>query len=124
MIIVLLVAIIGVGAWVLLSKHQPRPLPQNTSEQSKTFTLSDVAQHNSKEDCWTVISDDVYDLTKFISRHPGGDEILRACGTDATMLFSSRQTNDGQLVGTGTPHSKVAGEQLIKLKIGKLAKEK
>src|SRR3546814_19188197 len=82
-----------------------------SKQQTKTFTMSEVAQHSAKEDCWTTISGDVYDLTEFVNRHPGGNEILRACGTGATTLFNSRQTDDGQPVGTGTPHSKAASEQ-------------
>lgn len=106
-----------------LDNRQTQPLPdKQTPDQAKTFTLNEVAQHTSKDDCWAIISGDVYDLTEFINRHPGGDEILRACGTDATTLFNSRQTQDGQAVGSGAPHSQAATEQLAKLKIGTINK--
>ncbi len=58
--------------------------------ETSTYTLSEVAQHKSKEDCWTVIDDYVYDLTEFINRHPGGDLILQACGVDATEAFKNQ----------------------------------
>lgn len=122
-IVILLVVAIGAGVWILLGNRQSQTPPQNTLEQAKTFTISEVALHDSKEDCWTVISGSVYDLTGFVNRHPGGDEILRACGADATVLFTKRQTQKGQPVGSGTPHSEAASEQLAKLKIGILAKE-
>lgn len=122
-IVLLLLGAIGGGIWVTLNNRQAQPLPDNqTSDQAKAYTLSEVAQHASKDDCWAIISGDVYDLTEFINRHPGGDEILRACGTDATTLFNSRQTQDGQWVGSGTPHSQAAVEQLAKLKIGTVNK--
>ena len=122
-IVLLLLGAIGGGIWVTLNNRQAQPLPdKQTSDQAKTYTLSEVARHASKDDCWAIISDDVYDLTEFINRHPGGDEILRACGTDATTLFNSRQTQDGQWVGSGTPHSQAAMEQLAKLKIGTVNK--
>ena len=122
-IVLLLLGAIGGGIWVTLNNRQAQPLPDNqTSDQAKTYTLSEVARHASKDDCWAIISGDVYDLTEFINRHPGGDEILRACGTDATTLFNSRQTQDGQWVGSGTPHSQAAMEQLAKLKIGTVNK--
>lgn len=82
--------------------------------------MSEVAQHSSRKDCWTAIGDDVYDLTDFVISHPGGNEILRACGIDATTLFNSRQTADGKPVGSGTPHSQTAREQLTEFKIGTL----
>ena len=122
-IVLLLLGAIGGGIWVTLNNRQAQPLPDNqTSDQAKAYTLSEVAQHASRDDCWAIISDDVYDLTEFINRHPGGDESLRACGTDATTLFNSRQTQDGQSVGSGTPHSQAAVEQLAKLKIGTVNK--
>lgn len=115
-----LIAVIGIGIWVIVSR-QNQPV-QKEVQQTKTFTADEVAIHKSKDDCWTIISGDVYDLTEFINRHPGGDEILRACGTDGTTLFNSRQTQDGQAVGSGAPHSQAAQEQLAKLKIGTINK--
>lgn len=123
-IVLLLLGVIGGGVWVTLNNRQTQPfLDKQTPDQAKAYTLSEVAQHASRDDCWAIISGDVYDLTEFINRHPGGDEILRACGTDATTLFNSRQTQEGQAVGSGSPHSQAASEQLAKLKIGILVKE-
>ena len=57
-------------------------------ENEKTYTMEEVAKHNSKESCWTVIRGDVYDLTNWIDKHPGGaDKILKLCGKDGTDLF-------------------------------------
>lgn len=106
--------------------------PSQTSEQNTqpaqgeaqdltTYTFEEVRAHNTQEDCWTVIDGNVYDLTSFVVSHPGGDEILRACGNDATTLFRQRTTEDGQRIGTGTPHSRSAAAQLASLQIGTLA---
>lgn len=119
-IIIFLLGLVGLGIKVLLDKNQTQEMPKKMMEQVKLFTLDEVARHNSINDCWTVISNDVYDLTQYINRHPGGDEILRACGQDATTLFTKRQMKDGQSVGSGGPHSQSANEQLAKLKIGVL----
>ncbi|KAJ6841419.1 cytochrome b5-like [Iris pallida] len=54
----------------------------------KVLTLEDVAKHNSKEDCWLIIGGKVYDVTKFLDDHPGGDDVLlSATGKDATDDF-------------------------------------
>jgi cytochrome b involved in lipid metabolism len=37
--------------------------------------------------CRTVINDRVYDITDFISQHPGGAIILSVAGKDATDFF-------------------------------------
>jgi len=34
-----------------------------------------------------AIDNKVYDVSQFVSQHPGGEAILRGCGKDATALF-------------------------------------
>ncbi|XAR60967.1 hypothetical protein NMG60_11034532 [Bertholletia excelsa] len=54
----------------------------------KVFSLAEVSEHNNSKDCWLVISGKVYDVTKFLEDHPGGDEVLlSATGKDATDDF-------------------------------------
>ena len=38
----------------------------------KTFTLEEVAKHNTREDCWVIVGTDVLDVTKYLDEHPGG----------------------------------------------------
>ena len=55
---------------------------------SKTYTAKDVAKHNKATDLWIVYKDGVYDLTKFLKEHPGGEEVLvNLAGRDATKCF-------------------------------------
>ena len=82
----------------------------------KRYALSEIATHNSATDCWLAIEGKVYDITEFIGSHPGGQEILRGCGLDATAFFTSRP-------GSGTPHSAVAEAKLDQFEIGVLATE-
>lgn len=37
---------------------------------------STVAEHNSSASAWIILHDKVYDVTKFLSEHPGGEEVL------------------------------------------------
>ena len=60
-----------------------------STNETDVYTLEEVAQHNSRDNCWMIIDDKVYDVTSYMSRHPGGDEILRGCGNDATALFQN-----------------------------------
>merc|ERR1719158_1552645 len=54
----------------------------------KTFTLADVASHNSKSSCWVILHDRVLDVTDFLKDHPGGElAILTFAGKDATEEF-------------------------------------
>lgn len=91
-----------------------------TEIETVSFTTEEVAAHNTENDCWIIIGGSIYDVTTFIPAHPGGEEILRACGTDGTVLFQTRTTEDGETVGSGTPHSSNAISQLGPLYVGDL----
>ncbi|QLG70343.1 hypothetical protein HG535_0A02820 [Zygotorulaspora mrakii] len=76
---------------------------------SNVFTYQEIAEHNSPEDAWIIIDGKVYDVTKFVDEHPGGDEIiLELAGQIATEPF-----ND---IG----HSDDALKKLEKLLIGRV----
>ncbi|KAI9469944.1 MAG: cytochrome b5-like heme/steroid binding domain-containing protein [Benjaminiella poitrasii] len=52
------------------------------------FTYEDVSKHNSRNDLYMIIDKKVYNITKFLDEHPGGDEILIEEGAkDATSAF-------------------------------------
>ncbi|KAI0094623.1 FMN-dependent dehydrogenase-domain-containing protein [Irpex rosettiformis] len=51
-------------------------------------TLDEVAKHNDAKSCWVIIKDSVYDVTEFLSEHPGGANIiLKYAGKDATAAY-------------------------------------
>ncbi|KAK0185061.1 FMN-dependent dehydrogenase-domain-containing protein [Armillaria mellea] len=52
------------------------------------FTLQQVAEHTTASSCWVIIKDRVYDVTDFLSEHPGGAQIiLKYAGKDATLAY-------------------------------------
>jgi len=54
----------------------------------KNYSFEEVQTHNSKQSCWSVIRGKVYNLTAWISKHPGGEKaILNICGKDGTVFF-------------------------------------
>ncbi len=66
-----------------------------SASASASYRMGDVAAHNTAQDCWVAVDDGVYDVTSWISRHPGGpDKITGLCGTDATDAF--RTQHDSQ----------------------------
>eukprot|EP00299_Pterocystis_sp_00344_P001476 c11314_g1_i1.p1 GENE.c11314_g1_i1~~c11314_g1_i1.p1 ORF type:complete len:524 (+),score=111.16 c11314_g1_i1:34-1572(+) len=54
----------------------------------KEFSWEEVRQHNKDTDCWIVIDNKVFDVTKFAKMHPGGKALLYDNGgKDATEAF-------------------------------------
>ncbi|KAI9468734.1 hypothetical protein LPJ78_005215 [Coemansia sp. RSA 989] len=52
------------------------------------LTLDEVAKHNKRDDCWTVICGRVYNVTRYLDFHPGGrGQLMRVAGKDGTKLF-------------------------------------
>lgn len=81
----------------------------NKDKKEETYyTLEDVKQHTSENDCWMIIKDCVYDVSDF--KHPGGKIIKTGYGTDATDLFYNPYIK----------HSSHAKKLLKKYYIGKL----
>jgi len=69
---------------------QVLPTPETPTEQLPTYTLTDIATHSTAQSCWTAIKGNVYDMTAFITKHPGGERwVLKTCGKDWTQDFLS-----------------------------------
>uniref|UniRef100_G3UJR3 Cytochrome b5 n=1 Tax=Loxodonta africana TaxID=9785 RepID=G3UJR3_LOXAF len=54
----------------------------------KYYTLDEIKEHNHNKSTWIILHHKVYDVTKFLNEHPGGEEVLREqAGGDATENF-------------------------------------
>ncbi|XP_067215389.1 cytochrome b5 isoform X2 [Linepithema humile] len=79
---------------------------------NKLFTRAEVAKHTDSKDIWLIIHNNVYDITSFISQHPGGEEVLlEQGGHDGTEPFED--------IG----HSTDAREMMESYKIGEIVEE-
>jgi len=91
------------------------PSPTKTAAPSATpeltkLTLEEVMKHDSGTSCWSIVYGNVFDLTKWISKHPGGPAVIRAiCGKDGTSAF------EGQHAGQGRPANQLSNYLLGKL---------
>jgi cytochrome b involved in lipid metabolism len=74
------------------------------------LTLEEVKKHDSGTSCWSIVYGNVFDLTKWITKHPGGPAVIRAiCGKDGSAAF------EGQHAGEGKPANQLSNYYLGKL---------
>ena len=86
------------NVWTAVAKKQPAPTTSATQEPTtKSYTKAEVAAKNTASNCWTIVGNKVYDLTQWISRHPGGSgAIASLCGVDGTSGFKGKHGSSGR----------------------------
>ena len=55
----------------------------------KKYSMEEVKKHNKLNDGWLVYNKKVYNVTKFIKKHPGALAIKKGLGKDATTIFNN-----------------------------------
>lgn len=79
----------------------------STKAPTQGYTLAQVAQHADSKSCYSAVNGVVYDLTSWITRHPGGQrEILAICGRDGSSAFN------GEHGGQSRPEQLLAGFEI------------
>ncbi|CAG2163670.1 unnamed protein product [Oppiella nova] len=80
-----------------------------TDEKEREFTSDEVRDHDERDSLWVIVDAGVYDVTRFIDDHPGGEDVLKEFGgRDASQRFLE--------VG----HSADAHELMKKYRIGRV----
>ena len=74
-------------------KQQRRGQPRrgDGSNNRRYYTLAEVRTHNTMESAWVLVGDTIYDVTSYVSDHPGGaSSILNKSGgiVDCTTDFN------------------------------------
>ena len=71
------------------------------SDDVQVLGIEAVAANATEDSCWAIIDDNVYDLTDWISSHPGGaSRIIGLCGTDGTSQFQGQHGGSSSAQGT------------------------
>jgi cytochrome b involved in lipid metabolism len=102
---IIVLVVFAIGSFVALTRKSPvddsaSSIPENTNKvvanvpvdgTVKSYTMADVSKHNNQNDCWTAVNDKVYEVTKWISEHPGGAKaIISMCGIDGSAPFNDQ----------------------------------
>lgn len=101
--------------------HFPFPPPSSRktmgaiSKRVRIYTKEDVEEHNNTASCWVSRKGKVYNITKFLVDHPGGDEaIMPYAGKDVEEVMNDTMEHD---------HSESAYEMLEEYIVGRLGAE-
>ena len=65
--------------------------PAVIAATDNTYSLAEVAKHNSETDCWMAIDGNVYDVTSFIASGAHNAVITEGCGLDASAMFQQQE---------------------------------
>ncbi|CDO69334.1 hypothetical protein BN946_scf184746.g15 [Trametes cinnabarina] len=72
------------GGW-MTPRHDNGDEGQNVVGNLKTYSLEEIAKHNTKDDAWLILDNKVYDVTSVLSWHPGGANAILAYAGKATV---------------------------------------
>ncbi|KAJ6441912.1 inositolphosphorylceramide-B C-26 hydroxylase [Purpureocillium lavendulum] len=81
-----------------------------------TFTRAEVESHASAASCFVTIGTKVYDVTDFVSDHPGGGDLL--------LEYAGKDVEDILKDPTSHPHSEAAYDVLDESLVGFVVPEK
>ena len=58
------------------------PIKKIEPKSVREISLQELSIHNLDTDCWVSYKKDVFDISDFLNKHPGGKPIIRQyCGT-------------------------------------------
>ncbi|KAK5205950.1 hypothetical protein LTR20_001096 [Exophiala xenobiotica] len=74
----------------------------------RQISVSEISQHDTDTDCWIVVDNQVWDITKFAPEHPGGPGIIyKYAGRDATKAYS--EIHSPSIIKTNLPVDALKG---------------
>lgn len=81
---------------------------------SEQYSLTEVAEHDTEEDCWMIYGNKTYDFTEYLTSHDVFMDIREWCGLDMTEDFETK-------AGIGRDHRESTYQMLNKYYIGEYA---
>jgi cytochrome b involved in lipid metabolism len=82
-----LILLIAAGIGLYRYNNQPVSIENTTVPSTGKITLAQLQANKNNISCWSSVQGKVYDLTKYVSKHPGGAELFNGCGKEIDSLF-------------------------------------
>jgi cytochrome b involved in lipid metabolism len=80
----------GIGT---MTKLMERIRKDTSQSRDRYITYEELKKHSGYSDAWISINGIVYDITRFIHKHPFGDTFRGNLGTECGGMFSSAHLN-------------------------------
>ncbi|KAF5362776.1 hypothetical protein D9757_011006 [Collybiopsis confluens] len=65
------------------------------SKRVRIFDVDEILSHSTSDSCWVSYKGRVYDVTRFLQDHPGGDDImLKYAGQDVEKVMKAREDHE------------------------------
>ena len=116
-------ALPGTGAQPDASGQPGSSRQSGSTSSALILSTAEVAKHNSRNDCWSIVKGKVYNLTSYVQSHPGGASVIaNICGKDGSGAFGNQHgtaskpnnTLDSFLLGAvGSSISSQASQKII-----------
>ncbi len=73
---------------------------------SDQYTMCQVRRHCTADSCWLIAHGKVYDVTRMVKKHPGGERsILRHAGKESTEDFDFHSKSGKKLYAERHVHA-------------------
>lgn len=92
----------------VIRKDETEAIIPKTFLKYKKYAWIEITKHDRPGDCWVVIHGKVYDLTNFVSKHPGGPMIYDGAGGDCTAMWQSYHSS--KMIRKSPPTEYLIGE--------------
>ena len=93
----------------IVAANTPVSTPATSSQCAQHFySTATVAQHNTRDDCWYILYNYVWDFTTYVDEHPGGARrVFQYCGMDATGPYQAENKHTISLLQKEVPHLRI-----------------
>lgn len=125
--VLLLIVSAGLTIWFLMNRDESianadkvAQTLSSTPDPNTPYTSSEVATHNKKTNCWTIVDNKIYNITKIIKEHPAIAEYELSCGIDGTSAIKGKILPTGEKDANGVAAPQSTEEALKGLQVGKL----
>jgi len=103
----------GIESFIPVEGHDDLEISdRNLQDMCKMeqYTTTDIGTRNTAANCWYGLYGVVYNLSKYLSKHPGGSAImLPYCGKIATNAYKAIKKHDATLLSKKGMSSYIVG---------------